>query len=256
MKYRHYAPKAPVTVITGAPEKSAQEIVRRVKPGDGVICFDEFAHLFKEQEVHTLGPSGDKLAHSQRVFDALRTFDNSGVQEIYARLKKAAGFHVIEADSAKVVLGLTGGTGAGKTSALRAIESMGGTVIDCDALYHDMLEHNEDMRNAIHTTFPGVFSMDGHLDRQRLGKEVFEDKDRLEQLNAIVYRFLRPEVSRILEEGGAGLYAIDAINLLEGPVRPDGGHHLAAGAAGAAHHGPGRHLRAVCPPADLRPEAR
>lgn len=229
MKYRHYAPKAPVTVVTGAPEKSAQEIARRVKPGDGVICFDEFAHLFKEQEVHTLGPSGDKLAHSQRVFDALRTFDNSGVQEIYAqcpdnrglglavgnRLKKAAGFHVIEADSTKVVLGLTGGTGAGKTSALRAIESMGGTVIDCDALYHEMLEHNEDMRNAIHTTFPGVFSMDGRLDRQRLGKEVFEDKDRLEQLNAIVYRFLRPEVSRILEEGGAGLYAIDAINLLE-----------------------------------------
>ena len=122
---------------------------------------------------------------------------------------------MIEADSAKVVLGLTGGTGAGKTSALRAIESMGGTVVDCDALYHDMLEHNEDMRNAIHTTFPGVFSMDGRLDRQRLGKEVFEDKDRLEQLNAIVYRFLRPEVSRILEEGGTGLYAIDAINLLE-----------------------------------------
>lgn len=229
MKYRHYAPKAPVTVVTGAPEKSAQEIARRVKPGDGVICFDEFAHLFKEQEVHTLGPSGDKLAHSQRVFDALRTFDNSGVQEIYAqcpdnrglglavgnRLKKAAGFHVIEADSTKVVLGLTGGTGAGKTSALRAIESMGGTVIDCDALYHDMLEHNEDMRNAIHTTFPGVFSMDGRLDRQRLGKEVFEDKDRLEQLNAIVYQFLRPEISRRLEAGGTGLYAIDAINLLE-----------------------------------------
>ena len=36
-----------------------------------------------------------------------------------------------------------------------------------------------------------------------------------DRLNAIVYRFLRPEVSRILEEGGAGLYAIDAINLLE-----------------------------------------
>ena len=125
MKYRHYAPKAPVTVITGAPEKSAQEILRRVGPTSGVICFEEFADLFREQEVHTLGPVGDKLVQAQRVFDALRTFDTSDVTEIFAqcpdnrglglaignRLKKAAGFHVVEADSERVVLGLTGGTG-------------------------------------------------------------------------------------------------------------------------------------------------
>lgn len=90
-------------------------------------------------EVHTLGPSGDKLVQAQRVFDALRTFDNSDVTEIYTqcpdnrglglaignRLKKAAGFHVVEADSQRVVLGITGGTGAGKTSALRAIGGTG-----------------------------------------------------------------------------------------------------------------------------------
>ena len=140
MKYRHYAPKAPVTVITGAPEKSAQEILRRVGPTSGVICFEEFADLFREQEVHTLGPAGDKLVQAQRVFDALRTFDTSDVTEIFAqcpdnrglglaignRLKKAAGFHVVEADSERVVLGLTGGTGAGKSSALRAIRVPGG----------------------------------------------------------------------------------------------------------------------------------
>ena len=85
MKYRHYAPKAPVTVITGAPEKSAQEILRRVGPTSGVICFEEFADLFREQEVHTLGPVGDKLVQAQRVFDALRTFDTSDVTEIFAQ---------------------------------------------------------------------------------------------------------------------------------------------------------------------------
>ena len=229
MKYRHYAPKAPVTVITGAPEKSAWEIQKRVTPTSGVICFDEYAHLFREQEVHTLGPSGDKLTQAQRVFDALRTFDNSAVTEIFAqcpdnrglglavgnRLKKAAGFHVIEADSERVVLGLTGGTGAGKSSALRAIESLGGTVIDCDQVYHRMLAEDEELRRDIHNAFPSAFSRDGVLNRQKLGQEVFSDKERLAQLNEVVYRHVIPELQRQLEEGTGVLFAIDAINLLE-----------------------------------------
>lgn len=229
MKYRHYAPKAPVTVVTGSPEASAQEIVRRVKPGDGVICFDEFVHLFTEQEVHSLGHSGDKLTQAQRVFDALRTFDSSSVTQIYAqcpdnrglglavgnRLKKAAGFHVIEADSLRVVFGITGGTGAGKTSALKAIQDLGGTIIDCDAVYHEMLMYDDAMRNAINAAFPGVFQPDGKLNRQKLGQEVFAQKDRLNKLNSIVYKYLLPELERRITQTGAGIYAVDAINLLE-----------------------------------------
>ena len=229
MKYRHYAPKAPVTVVTGAPEASAAEIARRAGPTSGIICFDEYVHLFQGKEVHALGPISDKLTQAQRVFDALRTFDGSGVTEVYAqcpdnrglglaignRLKKAAGFHIIEADSQRIIFGLTGCTGAGKTSALKAIESLGGQVIDCDALYYRMLDENEAMRNAINEKFPGVFSKEGKLDRAKLGEEVFAKKDRLAQLNEIVFRFLVPEVERYVTALPDGLYAIDAINLLE-----------------------------------------
>lgn len=229
MKYRHYAPKAPVTVVTGAPEASAREILRRVGPDSGVICFDEFAGLFPKQTVETLGPSGDKLAQAQRVFDALRAFDSNDVTEIFAqcpdsrglglavsnRLKKAAGFHVVEAGSHRVVLGITGGTGAGKTSALAAIRDLGGTVIDCDAVYHTLLETDGELRRAIGETFPGVFGAGGKLDRQKLGREVFADRERLEQLNSIVYRFLKPELQRRIE-AAEGVCAVDAINLLEG----------------------------------------
>lgn len=229
MKYRHYAPKAPVTVFTGAPEASAREIARRVGPTTGVICFDEFVHLFPQQEVHALGPSNDKLAQAQRVFDALRTFDNSGVTEILAqcpdsrglglavgnRLKKAAGFHIVESDSQRIVLGLTGGTGAGKTSALNAIRELGGEIIDCDAVYHEMLDHDQELRNTINATFPGVFGPDGKLNRKKLGQEVFAKKERLDKLNAIVFRFLIPELEKRMEGAPDGLYAIDAINLIE-----------------------------------------
>ena len=229
MKYRHYAPKAPVTVVTGSPEASAAEITRRVSPTSGVICFDEYVHMFPEQEVHALGPAADKLTQAQRVFDALRTFDGSAVTEVYAqcpdnrglglaignRLKKAAGFHIIEADSQRIIFGLTGCTGAGKTSALKAIQALGGQIIDCDAVYHRMLDENEAMRNAINEKFPGVFSKEGKLDRRKLGEEVFSKKDRLAQLNEIVFHFLVPEVERSVTKLPDGLYAIDAINLLE-----------------------------------------
>lgn len=229
MKYRHYAPKAPVTVVTGAPEKSAQIIVQRVGPTSGVICFDEYAHLFPQQVVQTLGSASDKQTQAQRVFDALRSFDGSAVTEIYAqcpdnrglglaignRLKKAAGFHVLEAGAEPVVLGLTGGTGAGKTSALRALESLGAEVIDCDALYHQMLDNNRELRQEIGNAFPGVFGADGRLDRQRLGQEVFASKERLERLNSIVFHHMEPELRRRLSDNAGGLVAIDAISLLE-----------------------------------------
>ena len=110
MKYRHYAPKAPVTVVTGDPAASAAYLRAHVRPGDGVICFSEFCAQFADCAVHDLGPAGDKSEQARRVFDALREFDHEPVTAIWAqcpdaaglglavsnRLKKAAGFHVIE----------------------------------------------------------------------------------------------------------------------------------------------------------------
>ena len=110
MKYRHYAPKAPVTVVTGDPAASAAYLRAHVGPGDGVICFSEFCGQFMDCAVHDLGPAGDKSEQARRVFDALREFDHEPVTAIWAqcpdaaglglavsnRLKKAAGFHVIE----------------------------------------------------------------------------------------------------------------------------------------------------------------
>ena len=230
MKYRHYAPKAPVTVVTGPAEASARTIEQLAKPGDGVICFDEFAGRFDQQTVECLGPSRDKRIQAQRVFDALRAFDSKDVQQIYAqcpdsqglglaignRLKKAAGFKTIAADQKKVVIGITGGTGSGKTSALNAIRDLGGVVIDCDAVYHEMLNQDAELRHAIEVKFHGVFNSDGSLNRKKLGELVFENKERMAQLNEVIYQFLVPEVQRRARDGN--LTAIDAINLIESGV--------------------------------------
>ena len=110
MKYRHYAPKAPVTVVTGDPAASAAFSRAHLPAGAGVICFTEYKDLFPGRSIHDLGSAHDKAEQARRVFDALREFDHETVTEIYAqcpdpaglglavsnRLKKAAGFHVIE----------------------------------------------------------------------------------------------------------------------------------------------------------------
>ncbi|MEG0779516.1 MAG: L-threonylcarbamoyladenylate synthase [Oscillospiraceae bacterium] len=232
MKYRHYAPKAAVTVVTGDPQKSARVIAHRMTDTSGVICFDEFATLFPGHEIQLLGSFGDKKTQAQRVFHALRAFDDTAVTEIYAqcpdsrglglaignRLKKAAGFHVLDVDEVRVVIGFTGGTGAGKTSALRALESMGGTVLDCDAVYAQMVETDPALRGALTEAFGEIFLPDGALDRKKLGSLVFADARRLTQLNAIIFRMVPPELRRRMEAAPALLYGLDAINLTESGV--------------------------------------
>lgn len=110
MKYRHYAPKAPVTVVKGPPEETAAYIAAHLEPGDGVICFDEYAARFGGRPVEAVGPAADQAAQARRIFEALRAFDRLEVARIWAqsptdtglglavcnRLNKAAGFHIIE----------------------------------------------------------------------------------------------------------------------------------------------------------------
>ena len=226
MKHRHYAPHAPVTVVTGEPERSARRIQGLLSDTAGVICFDEYAPLFPGHIIHKLGPAADKSAQARHVFDALRTFDGTDVTEIFAqcpddgglglavanRLKKAAGFHLVDADR-PVLIGLTGGTGAGKSSALAALEDLGGTVLDCDAVYHQMLRTDPALREAITAAFGPVFCPDGSLDRQKLGTLVFSDHAALDRLNAIVYEYLPPELLRRAQ--GHTLVGLDAISLME-----------------------------------------
>ena len=112
-----------------------------------------------------------------------------------------------------MIFGITGGTGCGKTTALQAIESLGGVVLDCDAIYHGLLKNDPGLLAAIENRFPGVVE-NGQLQRKKLGAIVFADPDALLDLNAITHAAVKAEVERRLESRPA-LAAIDAIELFD-----------------------------------------
>ena len=117
-------------------------------------------------------------------------------------------------DSIKII-GITGGTGCGKTTALNELERRGALLIDCDAVYHRMLETDRPMLDEIEKYFPGAV-IDGKLDRKALGAVVFTDEEALRDLNIITHRHINLEIRRILREhamNGGTLAAIDAIEL-------------------------------------------
>ena len=115
------------------------------------------------------------------------------------------------------VIGLTGGTGSGKTTVLHALEADGVLGLDCDELYHRLLEEGGPMMDELRSRFSGAFS-GGSFDRKALGRIVFSDAEALRDLNAITHRYVREEVLRLLRahaRNGGTRAAIDAVELIE-----------------------------------------
>ena len=113
-----------------------------------------------------------------------------------------------------MIIGITGGTGCGKTTALNVLRDHGCVVLDCDAIYHWLLETDQKLLSAIETRFPGTVT-DGKLDRKKLGSIVFADKNALLDLNKITHSAVKQEVLKQLDPQPE-LAAIDAIGLFEG----------------------------------------
>ena len=112
-----------------------------------------------------------------------------------------------------MIIGITGGTGCGKTTALEVIAQLGGMILDCDAIYHDLLRTNRNLLGQIAARFPGTVA-EGQLLRKKLGQVVFSDPQALSDLNGITHRFVCQAVEEALKTKPP-LAGIDAIALVE-----------------------------------------
>ncbi len=116
MKYKHYSPKAEITIVRGTLEEFIRYVSRAGESSQTfALCFDG-----EESEIPlecvTYGRSDDSLTQSHRLFTALRELDEKGAKKVYARcpstegvgmavynrLLRAAGFSVIDAKTIRI----------------------------------------------------------------------------------------------------------------------------------------------------------
>ena len=114
------------------------------------------------------------------------------------------------------IFGITGTTGSGKTSVLEAFRKKGALLLDCDRLYHDLLETSEGMLRELEDRFPDAFEK-GRLVRKKLASIVFHNEATLADLNAITHRYVCEDVKRQLRAhamSGGQVAVIDAVELI------------------------------------------
>lgn len=115
------------------------------------------------------------------------------------------------------IIGITGPTGAGKTTALKALRDLGAATADADEVYHALLESSEAMKGELTAAFgENILDERGKIDRRLLSRAVYPD--RLEELNAITHPYVVERMGELLtqaEREGKPAFAMDAIALLE-----------------------------------------
>ena len=112
MKYRHYAPDCQVIIVSGSREAASRYIHAHFEAGDRVLCFEEELALYENCAPLSYGKEADVATLSAGLFAALRILDEGNANRVYARcpegggvayavqnrLKKAAGFHIVNAE--------------------------------------------------------------------------------------------------------------------------------------------------------------
>ena len=117
------------------------------------------------------------------------------------------------------VIGLTGMSGAGKSTACNAFASEGFAVVDCDRICRDIVEKGKPCLHEIAEVFgSSVLNKDGSLDRAETGRVIFSDEGKRKLLGGIMYPYVSYIVIRIIIGMDKGFAVLDAPTLFESGI--------------------------------------
>ncbi len=200
MKYKHYSPDASVIVVKGSYEAFCHYV-------NSVCDENTYAMVFKGEgkglnvKLIDYGEKEDYRCLSHSLFDSLRLLDDKNASRCFVRcpdltnddnlavlnrLLRAAAFKVVDLDK-KLLLGLTGKTGAGKSTISKIFAQNGAYVIDGDVVARKVLEVDETLLMRLDEAFGGVLNDDGSLDRKKLAARAFSTPENTQRLNSIIH---------------------------------------------------------------------
>ncbi|NPB03176.1 MAG: dephospho-CoA kinase [Thermotogae bacterium] len=114
----------------------------------------------------------------------------------------------------KVLIGLTGNAGAGKSTVARMFQKLGFTVIDADREAHQVLKHPEVIA-FLEEKLPSAIGEDGKIDRNVLGEMVFKDPQFKEEFERVIRPLVLERIKRTIERSPAKVIMVDAALLFE-----------------------------------------
>ena len=121
-----------------------------------------------------------------------------------------------------LIIGITGGSGSGKSTVANLLCELGACTIDADAVYHKLLNESAEMLRELKERFPEAVDAEGNLQRRLLAKIVFSDTNALTDLNAIAHKFVLAETDREIArryQQNEEYLCIDAIALFESNLK-------------------------------------
>lgn len=212
MKYRHYSPNAQVIMLNGDAETVAKYIALRFSSGDCALVYDSDCPLYHSDGIYGYGDTDE--SRGAQLFARLREMDALGFSRIfvraprtdgvglavYNRLLRAAGYDVHDTAVRTCLVGLTGQTGAGKTTVSDVFAAHGFVVINADAIAREVVQPGSACLAEIADAFgSSLLRADGSLDRAQTAKLIFSDGDAKKRYESIIFPHITRAVFQVMD---------------------------------------------------------
>lgn len=118
-----------------------------------------------------------------------------------------------------IILGITGGSGCGKTTVSEILSKKGVDIIDCDEVARKIVEPKQPALYEIKAVFGNDYiKPDGTLDRKKMADLVFNSPKSLLKLNEITHKYVAEYIDLYIKNSNSDIVAIDAAALIESGI--------------------------------------